>query len=305
MDRFRELSTFLAVAEEGAFSAAARRLGMSPPAVTRTISALEARLATALFVRTTRRVALTAAGERFRVDAATILRDLNEAEASAAGLHEAPHGRLRVTAPVLFGERFVAPALCDFLDRHPAMTAEAVFLDRIADLIEEGFDVALRIGDLPDSSLVARRVGTLRRIVVAAPAYLDRHGAPQAPKDLARHRIVLATGSGAAGNWDFVRGGVRRVARPAPTLRVNTVSAAIDAAIAGFGIARAFSYQVDAAIARGALVELLAGYESREVPVHLVHQEGSRAAAKIRAFVDFAAPLIRRAAGSLPRPEGA
>ena len=184
MDRFRELSTFLAVAEEGAFNAAARRLEVSSPAVTRLVTALEARLGVLLFTRTTRQVALTEAGLRLRHDAARILADLGEAEASAAGAHEAPRGMLRVTAPVLFGQRFIAPILRDYLDAFPEVSASALFLDRVVDLIGEGLDVALRIGELPDSSLIATKVGEVRQVTIAAPAYLKRHSLPPDPEEL-------------------------------------------------------------------------------------------------------------------------
>ncbi len=299
MDRFRELSTFVAVAEEGAFNAAARRLHMSPPAVTRFVTALEARLNVRLFIRTTRRVALTEAGERLRNDAVRILAELAEAEASAAGAHDAPRGELRVTAPVLFGQRFIAPILRDYLDAFPAVIATALFVDRVVDLIDEGLDVAVRIGELPDSSLSATRVGEVRRVTVAAPAYLDRMSTPDTPEALGEHRIIFPTGTDAAPKWRFVRGGERREVRLAPTLRVNTMDAAIGAASAGWGVTRVLSYQVADAMAAGTLVEVLRDWDDRLMPIHLLHSEGRRAAAKIRTFVDFAAARLRNEAGRL------
>jgi DNA-binding transcriptional LysR family regulator len=299
MDQFRELQTFVAVAEAGAFNAAARRLAMSPPAVTRAVTALEARLGVQLFTRTTRQVALTEAGARLVDDARRILADLAEAEASAAGAHDAPRGTLHLTAPVLFGERFVAPVLRDWLDAHPGVTANALFVDRIVDLIGEGLDVALRIGDLPDSGLIATRVGAVRRVVVAAPDYLARAGSPAAPDDLADHRIVEATGLGTAPDWSFAAAGARCRVRVDPTLRVSTVAAAIDAALAGWGLARVLSYQVADALAAGTLVEVLAGSDAARMPIHLVHAEGRRPAAKIRSFVDFAAARLRPEADRL------
>ena len=299
MDRFRELTTFVAVAEQGAFNAAARRLNASPPAVTRLVTALEARLGVQLFTRTTRQVALTEAGARLMTDAARILAELEAAEASATGAHDAPQGVLRITAPVLFGQRFIAPILRNYLDIHPKVTAEALFVDRIVDLIGEGLDVAVRIGDLPDSSLTAIRVGAVRRVTVAAPGYLASHGTPQAPGDLAGHRIIFPSGTGGALAFEYAAGRSRQTMRLDPALSVNTMQAAIDAAAAGWGVTRVLSYQVVGEIARGALVEVLADSEDREMPIHLVHSEGRRAAAKIRAFIDLAAGRLRAEAGRL------
>jgi len=299
MDRFRELSAVLAVAEEGAFNAAARRLGSSPPAVTRLVNGLEARLGVRLFSRTTRQVRPTEAGARLVADAARIIAELEAAEASAMGAHAVPRGVLRITAPVLFGQRFVAPVLRAYLDAFPAVKVEALFVDRIVDLNGEGLDVAVRIGELPDSALTATRVGAVRRVTVAAPGYLTRHGRPDTPENLARHRVIVSTGSEATPAWDYAAGGERRTVRISPTLAVNTMEAAIDAAIAGFGVTRVLSYQVGDALASRSLVEVLAEHEDRDLPIHLVHSEGRHAAAKIRAFIDFAVPRLRAQARRL------
>ncbi|MEQ8354275.1 MAG: LysR family transcriptional regulator [Kiloniellaceae bacterium] len=293
MDRFRELTTFVAVAEEGAFNAAARRLGTSPPVVTRLVTALEARLGARLFTRTTRRVALTEAGARLREDAQRILGELDEAEVSARGATLAPRGHLRLTAPVLFGERFLAPVLRDYLDAFPEVTAAVLFVDRNANLVDEGLDVALRIGDLPDSSLVARRVASVRPLLVAAPAYLARCGRPKNLAALREHRLVYPSSVSDVPSWSFVAGGRRQSLRLAPALTVNSLAAALDAALAGWGLTRALSYQVADALASGDLVEVLPEFEDRVVPVHLLHAEGRRAAAKIRSFVDFTAERLR------------
>ncbi len=299
MDRFREITTFVAVAEEGAFNAAARRLNASPPAVTRLVNGLEARLGVQLFTRTTRQVALTEAGARLMADATRILAALEAAEGSAAGAHEAPQGVLRITAPVLFGQRFIAPVLRDYLDAFPAVAAEALFIDRIVDLIGEGLDVALRIGELPDSSLSVNRVGAVRRVTVAAPDYVARHGAPQSPGDLTDHRVIFPSTTGGALAWEYAAGSEQQTMRLEPALTINTMEAAIDAAVAGFGVTRVLSYQVGDALASGALVEVLEACEDREMPIHLVHSEGRRAAAKIRAFIDMAAQRLRAEAGRL------
>ena len=190
MDRFRELTTFVAVAESGAFNAAARTLNMSPPAVTRLINSLEERIGARLFTRTTRQVALTEAGHRYLSDAERKLADLEEAEDSAAGAHQSPRGILRVTAPVMFGQLHIAPILRDYLDAYPAVSAITLFVDRVVNLIDEGLDIAVRIGDLPDSSLSAVRVGTVRRMTVAAPQYIAKHGAPNTVGALADHKIM-------------------------------------------------------------------------------------------------------------------
>ncbi|MGD1878754.1 MAG: LysR family transcriptional regulator [Kiloniellaceae bacterium] len=292
MDRFRELTTFLAVAETGAFNGAARRLKTSPPAVTRLVTALEERLGTQLFSRTTRRVALTEAGLRLRDDAQRILADLEEAETTAAGARTVPRGHLSLTAPLLFGQRFVAPILRAYLDAHPGMTASALFLDRNVNLLDEGLDLALRIGVLQDSSLSARRVGAVRSIVVASPAYVARHGRPAAPEDLAGHRVIYSTTINPRPAWTFSRDGRPRTQRLTPVLSLNTLESAIAAAEHDWGITRAFSYQVSDALAAGRLVELLTEHEDREMPVHLLHAEGRRAAAKIRSFIDFAAERL-------------
>jgi DNA-binding transcriptional LysR family regulator len=293
MDRFRELTTFVAVAETGAFNAAARRLKMSPPAVTRLVTALEGRLGVQLFTRTTRQVALTEAGARLREDAQRILAELEEAETAAQGATTAPSGHLRLTAPVLFGQHILAPILRDYLDAYPAVTAEALFIDRNVNLLDEGLDVALRIGELPDSSFSARRVGRLRRIVVAAPDYLERHGAPGTPEALRDHRLIFSTSVSEVPSWTFTKAGKRRALRVAPRLSVNGLQTVIDAALAGWGITRVLSYQVADALADGRLIELLADFDDEEIPIHLLHAEGRRAAAKTRSFIDFAAERLR------------
>ncbi len=298
MDRFRELATFVAVAESGAFNAAARTLNLSPPVVTRLISALEQRLGARLLVRTTRRVVLTDAGTRLLADATRVLADLEAAESAAAGAHLSPQGLLRVTAPVLFGQQYVLPILRAFLDATPAVSASTLFVDRVVDLIDEGLDVAVRIGDLADSSLSAQRVGAVRLVVVAAPAYLARQAPPAELEDLARHRVVQAR-SMAAGTWSFVKDGRRTNVAVQPRLTVNTVAAAVDTAVTGWGVARALSYQVAEALAAGSLVELVPGSDDRELPIHIVHTEGRLSAAKTRAFVDFAAARLRATGDTL------
>ena len=296
MDRFRQISAFVAVVEEGSFNAAARRLNSSPPAVTRLINALEARIGVRLLKRTTRQISLTESGAQFLAEARRILDSLSEAEDMARGVHGEPNGVLKVTAPEVFGRRFVSPVLCDYLNEHDTVHAEALFVDRMVDLIGEGMDVAFRIGDLRDSSLTSTNVGIVRRVTIAAPAYLQRHGEPETPEDLAQHRLIHPSGVSAAPTWHYVRDGRRRKVQFKPTLSVNTSQAAIDAAIAGFGITRVLSFEVADALANGQVLEIVRDYEDGEMPVQILHPEGRRATGKIRSFIDYAAPRLREQA---------
>lgn len=296
MDRFTELQTFVAVADTGGFNAAARALNRSPPTVTRLVSGLETRIGTRLFTRTTRQVGLTEAGERLYHDARRLLEDLESAEAAAAGAHEAPQGLLSVTAPVIFGRRYVAPILRDFVDTYPLVSTRALFLDRTVNLIEEGMDVAVRIGDLPSSSLTATRVGEIRQVVVASPDYLAARGTPMTPEDLRRHRLAAAGAYSQGESWNFER--ARSSTRIAidPAFRSSTLDACIDAALAGWAITRVLSYQVADEMRSGQLVEVLRGQDDRRMPIHLLHAEGPLRAAKIRTFVDHAARDLRKEA---------
>ena len=293
MNNFRELAAFMTVAEEGAFNAAARHLNIAPSAVTRLINQMEERIGAKLFTRTTRRVALTEAGERLRDGAAHILDDMAAAEAAAAGAHQKPTGHLRVTAPVLFGQRYLMPALRDFLDTYPDVTASAVLLDRVVNLLDEGFDAGLRIGDLPDSSLFARQVGSIRRTVVASPHYLEQHGVPGEPGDLGSHSIINTSGLHGRADWQFMAGGKTVTARLAPRLSTNGIAPALDAAISGWGVTRVLSYQVQDAFADGSLVEILGAWEDRVMPIHLIYADGRQASAKVRVFIDHASENLR------------
>jgi DNA-binding transcriptional LysR family regulator len=288
MDQLDGMRVFVAVAESGGFAPAARQLRLSPPVVTRAIAALERRLGARLLNRTTRQMHLTEAGQRFLADCKRIIAELQDAEALARNAHVEPQGLLTVTAPVMFGRMHIAPLLFDFLERHPKVDARAMFVDRIVNLIEEGFDVALRIGTLADSSLTAIKVGTVRRVVVASPAYLATHGAPRTPADVENHRAI---GSGRA-PWRF-RGATASTQQPRMQLTVNGGDVAIASALAGQGLARPLSYQVDEELRDGRLQVVLADYEPPAQPVQLVYPEGRQAAAKVRAFVDFAAARLR------------
>jgi DNA-binding transcriptional LysR family regulator len=295
MDRFAAMRAFICVAELQGFGAAARRLGLSPPAVTRAVAALEARLGTRLLHRTTRRVRLTDAGERYMTDARRILGEVEEAETEAAGAQAEPRGPLAVTASVMFGRRFVAPVLLAFLERYPQVEGRLVLLDRVTDLIEEGLDVAVRIASLPDSTLSAVRVGEVRRIVCASPAYLKAKGTPRQPADLARHDGIAFAPMSVGDPWSFSVGSRRRSAAPRALLQVNDTEVAIAAALAGRGVTRLLSYQVAREIKTGRLKIILEDFEPPPIPIHLVHLEGRRANARVRTFVDFAARRLRTA----------
>jgi len=293
VDRFQSLQVFVKVAERGGFAAAARDLAMSPPAVTRAVSALEDRIGTRLLVRTTRSVRLTESGERFLQDCRRILVDLEEAEEAAVGSHAAPRGELRVTAPVLFGRLFVTPILGDFLDQYPLVNCRTLFVDRIVNLMDEGLDVAIRIGNLPDSSLIAVRAGTVRWVTFAAPEYLKRRGLPQHPTDLARHRLLQSIAIEAALEWPYRENGEPLSVRIEPRLRMNTNDAVAELVARGWGISRLISYQIAPYLTDGRLQTILSEFEPPPMPVHVVHQEGRMVSTKVRAFVDFMVDRLR------------
>lgn len=302
MDRLDEVRLLLAILEGGSLAEAGRRLGLSPPAVTRALAGLEERLGVRLVDRTTRHLAPTEAGRRLADHARRLLADYEEAMAEAAGEAAAPRGRLRIAAPLVFGRRHVAPIVTDFLDAQPAVTAELMLSDRPVDLVEEGVDVALRIGALAEGALVARRVGQLRRVLVACPDYLARRGTPTRPEELAGHETVLFSALGAAPEWRFAapdggpgggpRGEAEVMVRIAPRLVVTQAEAAVAAACAGRGVVRALSYQVADELAEGRLVRLLREWEPPPVPVQLVFPTARLMAPRLRAFLDLAAPRL-------------
>ena len=293
MDRLHLMSVFVAVAEEQGFAGAARRLGLSPPAVTRAVAALERRLGVKLLNRTTRFVRATDAGVRYLESARRILADADEADEAVAGAHAAPHGQLAVTAPVLFGTLFVMPGIVDFLNRYPGACVSALFVDRVVNLLEEGLDVGVRIGELPDSTMRAIPVGFVRRVVCASPRYLDKHGTPRAPGDLARHTVVAATPVSPTLEWRFGSGTRGVTTRIRPRLSVTSNDAAVHAALRGFGVTRLMSYQVAAHLAAGRLRRVLATYEPPPLPIHVIHLEGRQASAKVRGFVELLVDRLR------------
>ncbi|MEM7056066.1 MAG: LysR family transcriptional regulator [Pseudomonadota bacterium] len=293
MDRLRTLSIFCAVAEDAGFAAAARRLNLSPPTVTRAISTLENRLGARLVHRTTRAVSLTDAGQRYYADSKRILAELEDADRQAAGLHAAPRGEVSITASVLFGRKIVAPALFEMLDLYPDISVTTMFVDRVVNMVDEGLDIAVRIAELPDSSLTAVKVGAVRQLLCAAPEYLDKHGRPEHPDQLPDHDILLFTGSSLAVDWSLERDGKKFAVPVSSRLRTNTGDVTIAGAIAGRGIARVLSYQVADELANGRLEIVLANYIPPPVPVHVLHRETGRVSARIRAVVDHLVSRLR------------
>jgi len=287
------MTVFVAVAEAEGFAAAARRLRMSPPAVTRAVATLEERLGVRLLTRTTRLVRTTDAGARYLEDARRILLEADEADEAAAGINATPRGHLAVTAPVLFGKIFVMPIITAYQGTFKETTVSALFVDRVVNLVDEGLDVGIRIGALPDSSLRAIPVGQVRRVVCASPAYLKKHGIPKTPADLALHPIIAATSVSAGSEWTFANGKGKTGVRLSPRILVNTNDGAAEAARSGFGLTRLISYQVANELAAGTLKTVLADFEEASLPVHVIHREGRYGSAKVRSFVDLAVARLK------------
>lgn len=293
MDQLHSLRVFVAVAEAGGFSGASRKLNLSPASVTRAVADLEEHLGVPLFTRTTRVVRLTDAGTTYLDDCRRILGDLDDADSAVAGVHATPRGRVAITAPALFGNQFIAPLVTEYLSRYTETQALCLFVDRVVNMDDEAVDVAVRLGDLPDSSLQAARVGTIRRLLVASPDYLKRRGTPQHPGELSSHNIISATGITPTARWRFAEGGEPLVCELRPALMTTTNDAAITAALAGFGITRIMSYQVTDALRDGRLQVLLPAYETGPVPVHVLHRQGRRPNAKVRALLDLLIERLR------------
>ena len=299
MDRLQEMEVFVAVAEAGSFVGAGLRMRISPPAVTRAIASLEERLGGRLFNRTTRSISLTEAGVRFLESARRLLADVEEAEKAAVGETAVPHGHLAITASVTFGRSALSPVVSAFLNAHPRVSASVVLLDRVVNLVEEGFDVAVRIAPMPDSSLMARRIGEIRRVLVASPDYIARHGAPQTPAELKQHAVIAFTPLLPNREWRYADARGANSVSLAPRFEINDAVAAIKACEAGDGITIALSYMVAEQVGSGRLVMLLDSFTLPPVPVHLVHAQSRLVAPKIRAFVDFATPILRATLASL------
>ncbi len=295
MDRLDELRAFVLAVDQGSLSAVARTLGRSSASITRAIDALEGRLGTPLLRRTTRSLALTEAGTRYLVVARRVLTDLDDAAQTTSAELDEPRGVLTITAPIAFGSLHVRPLVDEVLRAHPGLRARLVLLDRTVNVVEEGFDVAIRVGHLADSTLVATRVGLVRRMFVASPAYLARAGRPRTPDDLAAHACITTTALGPADTWTFgaTAGARSKRMRLTPLLSVNVADAAIRSAASGMGITSALSYQLAEHLASGALVRVLQRFEPPPVPVHVLSAATSTRLPKVRAFVSIAAPRLR------------
>jgi DNA-binding transcriptional LysR family regulator len=287
MDRFDAMTAFVNVAELKGFAPAARRLGHSPSAVTRLIAALEDRLELRLFQRTTRSVTLTDAGARFLERSRRILADLQEAEGAAQAERSEPTGRFVIAAPQLFGRLNVAPVLSRYLAKYPKVTGELTLSDRLVNLVDEGIDVAIRIGVLSDSSLVGRTVGQTRRVLVASPGYLAQKPELKKPAQLAKHDLIQFTALAPGPEWVFHRGDEPTPVAFAPRFITNDAETAIGHALGGGGVTIALAYQVAEAVRRGRLKILLAAFEPPPLPIHLVFPTNRLLSAKVRTFVDL------------------
>jgi DNA-binding transcriptional LysR family regulator len=296
MDRLEAMTVFLTVVDAGSLSDAGRRLAMPLATVSRRLAELEEHLGARLLNRSTRRLALTDAGRGYEQACRRILDEVSDAEAAAAGEYDVPRGELAVTAPVVFGRLHVLPVVGEFLRAHAEVDVRLALSDRVAQLIDEHVDVAVRIGTLPDSRLNALALGTLRTVVCASPGYLKAHGTPRTPADLAAHRCITFD-SPFPQAWRF--GGAPEFVPARPRLSVNTAEAAVDAAVAGVGVTRVLSYQADAALRGRQLRRLLRAFEPEPVPVQLVWDGRQRVASKLRTFLDFAAPRLRQRLAAL------
>jgi DNA-binding transcriptional LysR family regulator len=293
MDRFESMSAFMTVVEAGGFSAASRRLGMPLASVSRKVSELEDRLGVQLLTRSTRKVSLTDSGQQFFEACRRILEDLGEAERAASGEYRPPRGELVITAPLVFGRLHVVPIVTEFLKAYQDVDIQLRLADRVVHLLEEHVDLALRIGDLADSSHVATRVGSIGRVACASPRYLAERGTPRHPDDLKAHDCLTFAGLASTREWTFVVSGAMTMVPVRARFSVTTAEAAIDAAMAGAGITRVLFYQAAEAIADGRLVVVLTEYEPEPFPVSLVFPAGRLVPLKLRAFLDFAAPRLK------------
>jgi DNA-binding transcriptional LysR family regulator len=295
MDRIDAMKVFVAALDEGSLAGAGRKLGRSPAAVSRAVAFLEGQVGVELLHRTTRSSRLSEVGERYAAACRRLLIDLNEAEIMVTSQRATPGGTLTLTAPVLGGEELLRPILDDFLDAFPNVSAKLTLLDRPVNLIDEGVDAALRIGHLPDSSMVALRVGQVRQVIVAAPNYLASHPRIDQPGDLPKQQIIAFSDSGQHA-WSFPaadNSATPRTVQFTPRFVVNSARAAIASALEGRGVARLLSYQVAEYLRDGRLQIVLRSHEPAPLPVHILMPEGRLSMPKLRAFVDFAVPRLR------------
>jgi len=293
LDRLHLINVFVAVVDANGFAGGARKLGISPPAVTRAISELETHLGVRLLTRTTRVVRVTEAGARYADDCRHILAQLAEADESVAGMQTTPRGHLTITAPVLFGAKFIAPIVTEYLKRNTEVVATCWFLDRVVNMLDEGADIGIRIGDLPDSSMQASAVGRVRRVICAAPSYLEQHGTPLTPADLQSHTIISASAVTPTSDWRLMDNNETCHVKLQARMTTTSNDSALAAAVSGFGITRLLSYQAAECVRAGSLKVLLAEFELPALPVHVVHREGQHASKKARAFIDLVVERLR------------
>jgi DNA-binding transcriptional LysR family regulator len=297
MDRFEAMTMLLTVVEKGSLSAASRSLGVPVPTLSRKITDLEAVLSTRLLIRTTRKLTLTDAGLTYVGAARRILEQVEEAEREAAGEFTAPKGELIVTAPMAFGRIYVLPVVTDFLALFPEISVRLLLTDRSLQLVDEHVDLAIRVGKLPDSAMIATRVGSMRMVVCASPALLAGHGVPSTPEDLLRLPCLAFNWLASSATWQFRSSpaGAAVEISVAPRLSVSTAEAAVEAAIRNVGVTRLFHYQAADAIEAGALQIVLEDFELEPSPIHLVHAARGQMPLKMRRFLDFATPKLRQA----------
>lgn len=299
MDRLESMGWLLAVIEAGSLSAAAKRLGKPLSTVSRRITDLESHLGIRLLVRSTRRLDLTEAGRRYTVACRQILADVADAERTTIGEYVDPKGLLTITAPVLFGRLHVLPTIVTFLRAYPDIDVQLVSADRIVHLIDDEIDLAVRIGHLPDSRLIAIGLGSVRRVVCASPDYLAAHGVPAEPTALAAHACIRVEKLSGAGTWGFEIDGLEQRVPLRSRLIVNSIDTAVEAAVAGLGLTQVLSYQIEDEVRAGQLVTVLGDFASDPLPVHLVYTRRGVEPAKLRAFIDFARPRLRESLAAL------
>jgi DNA-binding transcriptional LysR family regulator len=305
MDRIDAMKVFVVALDEGSLAGAGRKLGRSPASVSRAIAFLEAHVGAELLHRTTRSIKLSEVGERYAVACRRVLTELEEADIVAGGERAAPRGMLSLSAPTISGELVLRPVLDAFLDAYPTVSARLLLVDRAVNLIEEGVDVVLRIAELADSSMVATRIGEVRRVVAAAPRYLKQNPRISEPGDLAKHQII--TMAHIPNSWTFppAQGSsVPRSVQLTPRLVINSIRGAIASAVGGRGVAMFYSYQVAEQVRKGELEIVLAGCEPAALPVHVITPQGRLSVPKVRAFMDFAVPRLRSHFARLEKDSG-
>jgi DNA-binding transcriptional LysR family regulator len=301
MDRFEAMSVLVAVAEAGSISAASRKLKVPLATVSRKVSELEAHLNVRLLMRSNRNVSLTEAGQSFVAASRRILQELGDAERDASGEGVTLKGELIVSAPIALGRFYLLPVVVDFLRDHPSIDVRLMLADRRMNLIEERIDIGLRVGELEDFSLVAKKVGTVRRVVCASPEYLKRRGTPRTPAELNEHGCITFENTLSSQAWTFNVGKTEKSFPIHSRLVVSTAEAAADAAVAGVGLTRMLDYQVAAQLRAGALKLVLESYRSPPKPVHLIYEAGRHLPMKIRTFLDYASPRLKKAIGAIAK----